>query len=175
MTDVLRRFFSRLGPDAIGRLLARVGLTQPDFDGLKPLQRSRATVAVVLEAVEVRGRIEAVAGTVVSLSDRGDHAELALRAACEDHAQLLEMLESDRSLEERILDVWSEQPRLLDRARNLAMTLAWKDSRYQCSFQVQNPNELAANLDEAVEAMRRIVQSLQGGRRVHAEAFTYAE
>jgi hypothetical protein len=176
VADVLRRFFARLGEESIAQLLTRAGLPGPDFDGLKPQQRTKAAVEAALNAeVGVRSRIEAIAGTVVSLSDRGDHAELALRAACEYHAHLLEKLESDRSLEERILEVWSEQPHLLDRARNLAMSFAWRDSRYQCSFQVQNPNELAANLDEAVEAMRHIVQSLQGGRRVHAEAFTYAD
>ena len=176
MADVLRRFFSRLGQDAMSQLLVRAGLQDVFLDGLKPLQRSRAAITAVLHAPDrVRGPLEAIAGNITSLADRGDNAEVALRAVCEGYGHLLEVLETDGSLEERILTVSVEQPKLLDRARNLAMSLAWRDSRYQCSFEVDNPKGLAHNTDDAVEAIRRIVQDIQGGRKVYAEGFTYSD
>jgi hypothetical protein len=176
VADVLRRFFSRLGQDAISPLLARAGLPHVELDGLKPHQRSKAAIAAVLHAPDgIRGPLEAVAGNITSLADRGDNAEVALRAVCEGYQHLLEILETDRSLEERILIVSVEQPKLLDRARNLAMSLAWRDSRYQCSFEVDNPKDLARNIDDAVESIRRIVQNIQGGRKVYAEGFTYSD
>ena len=111
----------------------------------------------------------------MALTDRGDHAELALRAVGEGRTELIEILESDCSLEERVMDVCFAEPRLLDQARNLAMTFAWKDGRYHVGFTVGNPQVMNEDIGDAVEAIRNLIQSQRGGRKVYTEAFTYTD
>ena len=101
-----------------------------------------------------RGRLEGIAGHVLALANLDDHAERALRAVCRNQQRLLKRLEDDCSLEERILDIWFSDRKILDRARNLAMGYVWRDGRSHCSFMVSNPQQAAADLNQAVEAIR---------------------
>ncbi|MBU2533766.1 MAG: hypothetical protein KKB37_13575, partial [Alphaproteobacteria bacterium] len=147
----------------------------PDIESLGPGNRRSGAVEVVLAASdELRGQMEAIAGHVFALAERGEYAELALRAVCAKDTQLLDLLEEELSLEERILNVSFKQPKLLDWARNLAMTFHWKDGqRFHAGYRVENPMELIADIGSAVESIREIVQSRSGGRQVYAETFSY--
>jgi hypothetical protein len=176
MTDIVRRFAVRLSQDAIARLFLDADLPAPDFEGLGPRQRIQRVVERILKAPDAkRGRLEGIAGHVLALANLDDHAERALRAVCRNQQRLLKRLEDDCSLEERILDIWFSDRRILDRARNLAMGYVWRDGRSHCSFMVSNPQQAAADLNQAVEAIREKIQKFQGGRKVYSEFFEYAD
>ena len=177
MTDAVHRFFSRLSPEATERVLAHVGLTLPDLSDLGPRKRIRAVLDLVFGAGDdVREQLEGIAGQIVALADQGEFTELALRAVCEGRQELLERLEEEWSLEERILSVSFEQPALLDIARNLAMTFHWKEGRrYHAGFTVGNPQQMNEDIKGALEAIRSLVQSRPGGRKVYTETFTYTD
>ena len=83
-----------------------------------------------------RARIEAMAGQIVSLAEKGDHAERALRAVSEGRPDLLKDLDADIALEDRILMIWQKDSKLLDGARNLAMGLHWRGGKLHYSFQI---------------------------------------
>lgn len=175
LADSLHRFFSRLSPQGTAGVLGHVGLSLPEAEILGPDKRRTASIELILAAGdELRGQIEAIAGHVVALAERGEYAELALRAVCAKDSDLLDLLEEELSLEERILNVSFQQPKLLDWARNLAMTFHWKDGqRFHAGYQVENPMELIADIGSAVESIREIVQTRSGGRQVYAETFSY--
>jgi hypothetical protein len=78
-------------------------------------------------------------------------------------------------MEERILNIWFSDPNILDRARNLAMSYVWRDGRSHCGFMVANPQQVAADLQGAIEAIQEKVQTFQGGRKVYAEFFEYVD
>ncbi len=176
MTDVVRKFLWRLSPEAVVRLFTRIGLFHPDVSDLGPLQRTKAVHNAVLAADDAqRGRAEGIAGHVIALAEKGDLAERALRAICEGDQVLLDVLEEERSLEERIFDVWLRETKILDKARNLAMGFAWRGGRFHCGFTIINPQQVNEQLNDAITEIREIVQSLQGGRKAHAETFIYQE
>ena len=176
MIDVVRKFLSRLSAESVVRLFEHIVLSHPDVSDLGPRQRTNAAHKALLAADdEQRGIAEGIASHVIGLAEKGDFAERALRATCQGNTVLLERLEEERSLEERIFSVWLCEPKILDRARNLAMGFAWKGGRSHCGFNIINPQQVNEQLDDAITEIRDIVQSLQGGRKVDTETFTYQE
>jgi hypothetical protein len=177
MTDAVRRFLTRLDTEGRDRLLQHLGLAAPDCSGLKARERDKRLIDAVTTAGDVtRGRAEGISAHVLLLSDKGELAERALRAVCgRDRVDLCEILESDRSLEERIFFLWLDDAKLLDRARNIALSHHWRDGRYHCSFTATNPHPVSDDLSNAVHGIQRIAQRAQGGRKVAVDVFTYID
>jgi hypothetical protein len=170
MTGTIHRFLGRLSPEGIERLFDIVKISGPNLAGLGRRQRAQIAMEVMDRAgSQVRARVEGIAGHIVGLADKGDCAERALHAVCEDRPDLLDVLERELSPEDRILIVWQTDPKLLDKARNLAMAFHWRWGRWNTAFHTE-PTRLAANLDDALEAIRKIVQQLQGGRKIWVES-----
>jgi hypothetical protein len=106
MTSAVRRFVTALSPEGLCLLLQHSDFSASGFDGLDRRERTKLAVELVLRApVGIRGRVEAVAGSVISLAEKGDLAERALREVCQCSPEMLAILESNRSLEERIFTV----------------------------------------------------------------------
>jgi hypothetical protein len=177
MTDAVRRFLTRLDTEGRDHLLQHLGLAAPDVSGLKARERDKRLIDAVTTAGDViRGHAEGISAHVLLLSDKGELAERALRAVCgRDRVDLLEILESDRSLEQRIFFLWLDDAKLLDRARNIALTHHWRDGRYHCSFTTTNPQPVNADLSNAVHDIQTIVQKAHGGRKVAVDVFTYID
>ena len=175
MTDAVRRFLTRLETEGRDRLLQHLGLAAPDVSGLKARDREKRLIDAVTTTDDViRGRAEGISAHVLLLSDKGELAERALRAICDrERVDLLEILESDRSLEERIFFLWLDDAKLLDRARNVAMIHHWRDGRYYCGFTATNPQPVSGDLSKAIHDIQTIVQKAQGGRKVAVDVFTY--
>jgi hypothetical protein len=177
MTDSIVRVFSRLSADAAGRLLTRVGL-EP---GALPDQTWRTRKKLVMDLVArgpdgPRAMVEGVAGRIVSLTDKAELAEVALRAACFDDAQLSAIVDAETtSIEERALELFLEEPRRLDRAANLAAGHRWRGGRQHCNFRVLGGHELSGDITNAIDQIRRTVQETQGGRKVDHDHFTYPD
>jgi hypothetical protein len=176
MIDSVRTFVTRLSSNAIVRLFSEAELAMPNLEALGTRKRTQRVVEAILEASDAkRGRLEGIAGHVLALSKLEEHAERALRAVCRNQKTLFERLDDNCSLEERILNIWFSDPKILDRARNLAMSYVWRDGRTHCGFMVGNPQHIHGDLSQAVEAIRRTVQKFQGGRKVHSEFFEYID
>lgn len=172
MADDLRRFLRGLSAERLEKFLASEGVACTGLRDLKPLARVKTVVDGVLQAPpDARARVEVIAGNVLSLADLDENAELALRRACRDEPALLEILESEASLVQRILDVWSINRRLLDRARNLALALNWQNSRYHTRYEIAADQRIKDDIEPTVEAIRAKVQAVHGGRKVTADAF----
>lgn len=177
MIDCVRRFITRLGPESRHRLFQHLDLAMPDISERKGCERDKRLVEAVLSSADsIRGRAEAISAHVILLSDKGEYAERALRAVCRrDRADLLELLESDLSLEDRTFCLWLEDAPLLDRARNLAMSFHWRDGRYHCGFDVNEKTPLGEHLEQTIIEIQNIVQAIQGGRNVAVDEFTYLD
>jgi len=174
MSTAVRRFVTALSSEGLGLLFQHTGLLAIGFECLDRRQRTKSAVAAILNApVSIRGRVEAIAGSIISLAEKGDLAERALREVCQGSDEILAVLESDRSLEERIFSVWLSNSKTLDRARNLAKAHYWRSGRYHCGFDLKNPGPLMDDVDAAKEAVGRLVQQAQGGRKAHLDHFSY--
>ncbi|MEM9355007.1 MAG: hypothetical protein AAGB04_02240 [Pseudomonadota bacterium] len=173
MADLVRTLFNRLTADAIVRLFACVGLPSPDLPDEKRVVRTRLAIEALASASnEQRGAIEGMAGHIIGLSDRNDHVEPALRAACSQWPKLLDLLEQDLSVEERTLDVWLRMPSILDRARNLASAYRWRQgTRYHSAFAVASPEKVVVDLHPAMQEIQNVVQSIEGGRKAQLASF----
>ncbi|MGD9829980.1 MAG: hypothetical protein AB7E70_07910 [Hyphomicrobiaceae bacterium] len=174
LADDLRRLLNRLSAEGTVSLF---GLAKLPTDGLAD-QKPRNRVKIALDRVgsapfEVRDRIELISSEVMVLADRAEYAETALRKVCESKPHLLEILEQERSLEERILTVWIRGGNVLDRARNLAMAFIRKDGRSHCGFRVGGQLEPSADHESVARKIKDLVQARQGGRRVYFDHFPY--
>jgi hypothetical protein len=174
MADTVRTILNRLKADAIRRLFAKVELEAPDLSDDQPRIRTR----IAFEAMQAadddsRAALEGIASHILALTARTDHVEQALRGACEGQASLLGLLEEDRSVEERTLNVWLKEPELLDRARNLAMAFHCAGGKFHFRFTISEANDLVPDLNPALEAIRRVVQKIEGGRKAHLDHFEY--
>jgi hypothetical protein len=102
MTYLVRRFITALSPEGQHRLFLHVALTAPDLGHLKRRERANRIVDAVNGAdPKSRSLVQAIAGHVLALADKGDLAERALRVVCQGREGLHEILERDLFLEER--------------------------------------------------------------------------
>lgn len=175
MVDTVHRFFSRLSPSSRQHVFRLAGLPKLDADASKPRKMMATIIQTVAEAPDTsREYIEAMSGHVLTLSEKGEHADAALQSVCSERADLLDVLEQDLSLEERIFLVWQKDAALLDLARNLARNFRWREGRrYHAGYKVLNAPELLEDISGAVKAIRALIQEGQGGRKVDVEQFTY--
>jgi len=174
MANVVHRFITRLNIRARERLFRHAGIPEVDYSCADARERDRRSFDAFAQADDrARGIVEAIAGSVIAVADKGDLAERALRQVCSDNPALDTILEAEASLEERILKVWFEDHVLLDRTRNLTMSYHWRDGRFHCGYTIPEPQKLHGDISEAVDSIRRIVQNLQGGRRAYADQFSY--
>ena len=174
MNDSIRRFLIRLSRVSRKLFFEHLDLSLPDVSDKKPREKDKTLIdSLVQSNPRVRVAAEAISTHVLLLSNKGDFAERALRAVSLNNTPLVEILESDRSLEERIFLVWLKDNQLLDRARNLAMSFHQKDGRFHSGFRVIGGNPLEPNLESTIKDIQRIVQSQQGGRNVSVDDFTY--
>ncbi|MGB7915342.1 MAG: hypothetical protein WCF79_08645 [Rhodomicrobium sp.] len=176
MSSDIRCFVTALSPEGLSLLFQHADLPRIEFDGLGRRERTKQTIEAVLRApTDTRVRVEAIAHSVGALADKRDLAERALREVCQACDELLAVLEKALSLEERIFTVWLSNPKVLDRARNLAQGYHWRNSRYHCGFLVKKPQPLVNDVQIAKEVIGRIVQEAQGGRKVSLDHFSYAD
>lgn len=174
MSSSIRRFVSALSQEGLGLLFQHIHLAPPDLSELTRRERTNRTVQAVLDGPnDVRGRIEAIANSVIALSEKRDLAERALREVCQTDSRILEVLERDISLEERIFLVWLEDLHALDRARNVAQGYGWRCGRYHCGFDVENAANLSDDFKVAIETIGSLIQQMQGGRKASLDHFTY--
>jgi hypothetical protein len=174
MVNVVHRFITRLSIPARKRLFQHAGIPEVDYSCADARERDRRSFDALAQAEDrARGIVEAIAGSVIAVADKGELAERALRQVCSDNPALDTILEDEASLEERILKVWFEDPAFLDRTRNLTMSYHWRDGRFHCGYTIPEPQKLHGDISEAVDSIRRIVQNLQGGRRAYADQFSY--
>ncbi len=175
MSAAVRTFFRRLTNETIADVFATLGANTPDLLGLTPTKRASAACTAAMDGELRRGQIEAIVSEIAALTDKPDLAELALRAVCDEAPDMLTMLDSSLSLEERSWRVWKYDAKLIDRARNVVMKHHWQDGRFHCGFVVSNPGGLHADLTKAVSEIQTYIQSREGGRRAEADTFTYCE
>ena len=175
MAASVRTFFRRLSPEAIADVLVRIGADTPDFEGLTSAEVAAVSSLTAMDGDDRRGRIEAIVSEIAALTSKPDLAELALRAVCEGQADLLSMLNSGLSLEERCWRVWTHGAKLIDRARNVAMKHHWQDGKFHCGFTVTNPGGLRHDLTDAVAGIQTYIQDREGGRRAESDLFTYRD
>lgn len=175
MSAAVRTFFRRLTDETIVDVFATLGARAPELVGLTPTKRASAACAAAMDGELRRGQIEAIVSEIAALTDKPDLAELALRAVCDGVPDMITMLDSSLSLEERSWRVWKHDAKLIDRARNVVMKHHWQDGRFHCGFVVSNPGGLNADLTKAVSEIQAYVQSREGGRRAEADTFSYCE
>ncbi len=174
MVNVVHRFITRLSIPARKRLFQHAGIPEVDYSCADARERDRRSFDALAQAEDrARGIVEAIAGSVIAVADKGELAERALRQVCSGNPALDAILEEDAPLEERILKVWFEDPVLLDRTRNLTMSYHWRDGRFHCGYTIPEPRQLHGDISEAVDSIRMIVQNQQGGRRAYADQFSY--
>jgi len=174
MANVVHRFITRLSIPARERLFRHAGIPEVDYSCADARERDRRSFDALAQAEDrARGIVEAIAGSVIAVADKGELAERALRQVCSDNPALDAILEEDAPLEERILKVWFEDHVLLDRTRNLTMSYHWRDGRFHCGYTIPEPQKLHGDISEAVDSIRMIVQHQQGGRRAYADQFSY--
>jgi hypothetical protein len=161
-------------PGSLGLLFQHTNLAPLDLNKLSRRERTNRTVQATLDAPgNVRGRVEAIANSVIALAEKRDLAERALREVCQADGDLLDVLERDVSLEERIFAVWLKDAHALDRARNVAQGYGWRCGRYHCGFDVKDAGSLSDDFEIASETVGGLIQQMQGGRKVSLDHFTY--
>ncbi len=174
MTDTIRSVFNRLSVNGLTLLLETAKVPCPDFEGLG----TRGRVSQALEAVKVapqsaRVECEAITGHIWLLAKKQDFAERALSRVCRGKTELTAILDEDFSLEERIFHLWLKDPKIIHRARNLAMADRSQRSRSHCRFKIDCGNGFTEGYQKALPHIQTLIQKLQRGRRVVADHFIY--
>ena len=177
LSNEVRQFFGRISNHSIADIFKHFKLEPPDLTGLenRKVKRTNAAVDAAFETDIGRGLAEALSSEIIALSDKSDLAEMALRSVCESNDALLQMLESEQSLEERCWWVWKADHQFIDRARNITMAYHWQNGRYHSGFTVSDPSSVIEDLQNAVVKIQDEVQSLEGGRKAQADHFSYHE
>jgi hypothetical protein len=75
----------------------------PKVSDAKSSEKLKRQVEVILASVHARGLLQAIAGHVMALSERGEYAERALRQVCAGWTEIEKILESSSSLPDRFL------------------------------------------------------------------------
>lgn len=175
MASELRTFVHRLGQAGLSKFFDYLGIDPADLIDLGPNNRTRQALTKIYEDQFARSKAEAIAGEVLALCKKGDLAELALRVVCGECTELGAILESDRSAEERAWLIWRTDAKLLDRARNIAMSYHWRNGKYNSAFKVSEGGPFLADEDGAIERIVDVVRQIDGGRRVHPDLFSYSD
>ena len=175
MANELRTFVHRLGYEGLSGFFDYLGLDSTDLIDLGPNQRTKQALDSICKDQVARSRAEAIAGEVLALCKKGDLAERALRVVCGESAELGVILDSDQSAEERAWRIWRSDAKLLDRARNVAMSYHWRDGKYNSAFSVTDAGSFLAGDEGAIDRVVNKVRQIDGGRRVHPDLFSYPD